>query len=269
MRAILNLPPSVRLIEAALEGLVQVNRVLIETGVVPPSPLDAGVRYKRERSGLEEWDNALTCIKRGWGDCEDLNGWECARINIDEDPEAICQLLQTGRKMFHCIILMSDGTLRDICPDLGMKVPGTALEGVPWVETRAENIIGGSRSARRQVARATGIRLPGGSGTSYVPRPSSQTQSSTSRPYRPASSRSGQGEPYQPRPRSPRDPMAEPETMAPGTESATQMVSPTSTANPGMDLMPMPMMEPEEAQDDGLDEGEEFDAEMEEGEGDE
>jgi len=258
MRATLNLPPSVRLIEAGLEGLVQVNRVLIETGVVPPSPLDAGVRYKRERSGLEEWDNAVTCIKRKWCDCEDLNSWECARINIEEDEWAVCTLIQTGPKLFHCVIRMSDGSLRDICPDLGMKVPGTNLEGIPWVETRAENILGGSRSSRRRALRAMAKFNPllrHGKG-GYRPKPSS-------------SSRPGSGVPYQPKPSGRTQSIREPETMPPSAPTATEMVSPTSASNPAApSAMPMPMMD-EDAPDMPIDEGEEFVEEMEEGEDEE
>lgn len=242
MRAILNLPPSVRLIEAGLEGLVQVNRVLIETGVVPPSPADTSVRYKRERSGLEEWDNALTCIRRGWGDCEDLNSWECARINLTEDEWAVCNLIQTGAKMFHCIILMSDGSRRDICPSLGMRVPGTSLEGIPWVETRAENYIGATRRQTIRALRRGGV-IPtirhGGTGKAYRPKPSSQTQSST--PYQPKSSRS--------------DPASTTKETTPGSEAETmQMVSPQSAQNPAMG--PMPMMDDEADPAEGLDEPE-------------
>lgn len=200
MRATLNLPPSVRLIEAALEGLVQVNRVLIETGVVPPSPLDSDVRYKRERSGLEEWDNAITCLRRKWGDCEDLNAWECARINLDEDPEAVCTIIQTGPRLFHCVVRMSDGSIRDVCPALGMKTPGTSLEGIPWVETRAENISGGRpyvpapssvrtkrlNSYRRVYERKRQATLKRGTGKPYVP--ASKPPRGTGTPYTPKSS---------------------------------------------------------------------------------
>jgi hypothetical protein len=255
--------------------LVQVNRVLIETGVVPPSPLDTSVRYKRERSGLEEWDNAKTCIERGWGDCEDLAAWECAGINLDEDPEAICVLIRTGPKLFHCVVMMSDGTLRDICPDLGMKVPGTQLEGLPWFETRGENIIGASRAMQRTlrkvatklnpIAQAAAARRPTSNAPAYRPRPSSQT---------PSSSRSDRGgsEPYRPKSSRP-SPTNEPDTQM-NAPSPVEMVSPTSTQNPAMDLSPMPMQEyPEDEMfdldqiDAGLDdEGEEFDEEIEDAE---
>jgi hypothetical protein len=271
MRATLNLPPSVRLIGAALEGLVQVNRVLIETGVVPPSPLDSRVRYKREASGLEEWDNALTCVKRGWGDCEDLNGWECARINIDEDPEAICSLIKTGAKLFHCVVLMSDGSYRDVCPALGMRVPGTSLEGIPWLETRSESVIGTSAASRllmrqqwRQRRYVPRPSTPSGNG--YRPKPSSTNRdgSGGSDPYRPKSSRPAK----RPTPVSPEQQTNEPTTVEPTAQTATQMVSPTSQSTPEMDLMPMPMedevLDDDQAPDELEAPGEEFDEEMEE-----
>lgn len=236
MRATLNLPPSVRLIEAALEGLVQVNRVLIETGVIPPSPLDTDVRYKRERSGLEEWDNGLTCIRRKWGDCEDLNGWECAGINLDEDPEAVCTIIQTGPRLFHCVVRMSDGSIRDVCPALGMRVPGTSLEGIPWVETRAENIIGAglyrpkashntdTRSARQRTIDRTRklakgyLDRPWGGKTLYTPKASTRTPGN---PYQPKSSTT--------RPRTPETSTPEEQQTA---DDAAALTMPTSVTTP-------------------------------------
>jgi hypothetical protein len=139
MRATLQLPNSIVLIEAALTGLVEANRVLIRAGVVPLSPVDAGIKYKREDSGLEEWDVASTLAKRGWGDCEDINGWECAGI-IEEgiDPDARLILIRTGRKTLHCVVQLSSGEIVDACPECGMRSRGdVAVRGLPWLEVVA------------------------------------------------------------------------------------------------------------------------------------
>lgn len=124
MRATVRLPGSVAIIEAMLDGLVQCNVLLIDTGVVPASPLDANVRYQREASGLEEWNMSIYVVRIGWGDCEDLACWEAAGMRVTgEDPDARAALIQTGKHLYHCVVELSDGSYRDVCPALGMHVP--------------------------------------------------------------------------------------------------------------------------------------------------
>lgn len=131
MRASVLLPPSVAVIEGFLEGLVCANLVLIRSGVVPASPLDANVHYQREASGLEEWNIASVVVRLGWGDCEDLNGWEAAGLRFTgEDPGARAVLYRTGEHLYHCVVERSDGRIHDVCPALGMHAPrGHALPG--------------------------------------------------------------------------------------------------------------------------------------------
>lgn len=54
MIATLRLPDVPAVIEAALEGLVLADMVLIESGLLPPFPHDAGVIYKLEGPGEED-----------------------------------------------------------------------------------------------------------------------------------------------------------------------------------------------------------------------
>lgn len=116
--------PRVALIEAALEGLVQADQLLIRCGIVPPSPIDARVRYKLEPPGEEDWKLACLVIRDGWGDCEDLNGWECAGIRESGyDPGARVRVIRTGATKLHAICQLSDGSIVDVCPALGMR-PG-------------------------------------------------------------------------------------------------------------------------------------------------
>jgi hypothetical protein len=121
MRATVELPPSVAIVESLLEGFVQANVLLIESGLVPPSPLDANVRYQREASGFEEWQLAMYVVRSGRGDCEDLNGWAAAYRRTTDDPGARAILYRTGPHLFHCVCLLSSGEIYDVCPTLGMK----------------------------------------------------------------------------------------------------------------------------------------------------
>lgn len=151
MRATLFLPPSRVLIEAALTGLVAANRVLIQTGIVPPSPLDSRVRYKREASGLEEWNIASQCVKLGYGDCEDLNGWECARIQLEEDPDAHAIIVKTGPRTYHCVTELSSGEIVDVCPELGMRPHHSlSMSGLPWLEVAGSAITAAARAIYRK-----------------------------------------------------------------------------------------------------------------------
>ncbi len=123
-RATVNLPSSVCVIEALLDGLVQADQLLIKAGLVPPSPLYAGVRYRRESTGLEEWNIATIVLKNRAGDCEDLNSWAVAGLRESgEDPGARMILYRTGPRLFHAVGQLSSGEIYDVCPALGMQVP--------------------------------------------------------------------------------------------------------------------------------------------------
>lgn len=159
MRACLHLPPSIALIQAALEGLVAANRVLIETGVIPVSPLDASVRYKAEDSGFEDWNIGSRVVSLGHGDCEDLNGWECAGIQLQEDPGAQLIIVRTGRRRFHAVVEMSSGEIVDVCPELGMGYrDGVIVSGLPWLD--AGEVLGRSAMANRMKRAMRGGQRP-------------------------------------------------------------------------------------------------------------
>lgn len=124
MKATLRLPSDVAIIEAALEGLVCANVVLMEDGVVPSSPLDesAHVRYQRERSGYEDWNIASVMMRLGVGDCEDVAAWEAAGFRYrGVDDGASVMLYRTGPRMYHAVCLLSSGEIVDSCPALGMR----------------------------------------------------------------------------------------------------------------------------------------------------
>jgi len=248
MRASLELPNSRVLIEAALTGLVAVNEVLIQTGVVPPSPLDAGVRYKREGSGLEDWNNAYKVTKLGWGDCEDLAAWECAGIRLDGDDGAHCIIVPTGPRTWHCVVVLSNGEIIDVCPELGMhpSKAGThapiSTEGVgalEWYQApRANEYIGaGVATAVTAAPRrpAWGKRTLKMKSTALSQRALQASPSSAMMRTTPTTT--------------------DPNQMPPGTMPTS---SPPGSSAPSAEQVPMPMMEDEEydeeMEDDEIDE---------------
>ncbi len=122
MIATLELPDNAAAIEAALEGLVNVDMLLIETGTVPPYPHHAGVIYQLEPIGEEDWKLAHNVIRDGWGDCEDLAAWVVAGLRVTgEDPGAFVALVQTGEAKLHAVVRRSDGSIDDPSADLRPK----------------------------------------------------------------------------------------------------------------------------------------------------
>src|SRR5260221_14657552 len=77
------LPDHAAIVECVLEGFVRANQLLVESGVIPPDPMDVpGVRYQLEGPGEEDWKLGHNVVRDGWGDCEDVACWrpaDCAR----------------------------------------------------------------------------------------------------------------------------------------------------------------------------------------------
>lgn len=124
MKATLQLPFVVPVIEAALEGLVCANVALMELGRCPSSPLDpdAHVRYQRERSGFEDWACATRVMRLGFGDCEDMAAWTAAGYRFRGDDEgATVMLYRTGPSLYHAVCLLTTDEIVDVCPELGMR----------------------------------------------------------------------------------------------------------------------------------------------------
>lgn len=71
-------------------ALVEANRLILRAGSVPPLML-SGVRYRPEPRNwtVERFDNAQTCLDRGWGDCDDLASWQCAELLEQGIPATI------------------------------------------------------------------------------------------------------------------------------------------------------------------------------------
>jgi len=114
MQVTSNLPDHGAIIEAVLEGYVQAAQVIIDAGLVPPSPSDAGVRYRPEPRGSENWLLPHQVMEAGSGDCEDLCIWTAAGLrSTGQDPAARCTLRMTGPSTVHCLVETGDGNLFD------------------------------------------------------------------------------------------------------------------------------------------------------------
>lgn len=108
--------------EALLEGFIQAAQVLIRAGVVPAFPRDAGVIYKMEPVGEEDWKLPHNVMRDGWGDCEDLALWEAAGMReTGQDDGARVRIVRIGAGKLHAIVMLSDGKVLDPSLELDPK----------------------------------------------------------------------------------------------------------------------------------------------------
>jgi hypothetical protein len=115
MKAVWPLPDVPAVVEAALEGLVLADLVLIESGLVPPFPEDTDVVYRLEPPGEEVWKLAHDVLADGFGDCEDMAAWNCAGLRYTgEDEGARVVLIKTGVNKLHAVVLLSNGEIEDV-----------------------------------------------------------------------------------------------------------------------------------------------------------
>lgn len=135
MRLTMVVPDLPGALNAALEGLVQLNTQLllaaIRVGRPVPPLYTLGVRYKRERD-REWWQTVADNLVEKNGDCEDLAGHRAAEhrvagilAGIPYPARAIC--IRTGKKTYHAIVRHPDGRIEDPSRVLGMKGPEARL----------------------------------------------------------------------------------------------------------------------------------------------
>lgn len=101
-----------------LGALVRTDELLLAYKLVPPL-YETRVRYRQEPedSEAEEFADALTCLRRGWGDCDDLAAWRCAdliRSGVSASLAFKAHARERGeRRVVHCIVRLPDGSLED------------------------------------------------------------------------------------------------------------------------------------------------------------
>lgn len=152
-----------------LRGVILANRMLIRAGLIPKL-YKSGVRYRpepwpctckacgaqnppraeccrrcgsRDLDGVEEFADALTVLRRGWGDCDDLSPWRTAELQEEGDASADSKISwktrcrqchaevkskdkcarcgsNRKRRVFHVVTRRGDGRVEDPSQYLGM-----------------------------------------------------------------------------------------------------------------------------------------------------
>lgn len=146
----LGLPSKADFYAAALEGLVQVNGLVLDKDPrIPPMYL-AGVRWRAIPHS--DWRRADRIALEGWGDCEGLSAWRVAELRrTGEDTGARVGCYHTGPKKYHAIVIRGDDEIEDPSVLLGMK----ARPNMP-LNRAALNIVNGMWPRSPRVAVVAG-----------------------------------------------------------------------------------------------------------------
>lgn len=144
-------------LDAALESVTRLNEQLLEAGSVPTfdKALKAGVKWRPEPPGDENFDHAGTVMRRKWGDCDDIAPYHAASLrHLGIDPDATAVARPSGPNRWHAEVLRGDGTIDDPSRDAGMgrkqAVSGAAV--LPMMSELAGNGIDGDLVMRPNFA---------------------------------------------------------------------------------------------------------------------
>jgi len=122
--SMLGVPTGTEAYNAALEGLTEVNQVLMSHKDFP-RVYDSGVRYAAKP--YRTWLDVKDIVGQGWADCEGLAAWRAAELRHNgEDPDARLVTYQTGPHKYHAVVMRGDGGIEDPSARLGMRIANRA-----------------------------------------------------------------------------------------------------------------------------------------------
>lgn len=79
----------VPIFEALAEALVLDNEAYLRHHPDTPPLYAAGVFYREEQLGVENWNPIEAVLEAGHGDCEDLACWLCAEYRVQGIPAVV------------------------------------------------------------------------------------------------------------------------------------------------------------------------------------
>lgn len=122
-----------------LRNLTMANDWTYRHDLTLPSIYEAGVVYRREPPGYEQFCDVRTVLDRGFGDCEDLAcalaSFYRARHGENARPDITWKPLNARHWLYHITVLRGDGSREDPSQKLGMgNEPGAyQRRGNLWV----------------------------------------------------------------------------------------------------------------------------------------
>jgi len=108
-----------------LRTLMAIDVLILRANPTFPLLYQSGVRYEEEPVGQEDWQDAPTTLRMGFGDCEDLACWRAAelrvRYGIDAWPTFTYKVRNNGAYLYHITVRHPDGQSEDPSRQLGMR----------------------------------------------------------------------------------------------------------------------------------------------------
>jgi hypothetical protein len=123
--------------DAALEGLVRINQIVMDQrekiGKPVPPIYKSGVRYAME-DGPQRWRHCAQVIREGRGaDCKNLAAWRAAELRRSgQDGRARVHTYRTGPQMLHAVVMRGNGAIEDPSVKLGMRKDQLGMEYMGW-----------------------------------------------------------------------------------------------------------------------------------------
>lgn len=108
-----------------LEALVKTDELILKAFPNIPLLYRSGVVYQEEPRGQDDWQDCLTVMQQGWGDCEDLACWRVAELRVRYGVKAEAEFFwkETHRTLdFHTVVRLPNGKIEDPSLNLGMRV---------------------------------------------------------------------------------------------------------------------------------------------------
>lgn len=123
----MRLPTERAEMEAALEGLVRVNQVILDRAFRRGHPLPAlyrsGVRYRMAPGEKDRWKTAAQLLGDGYGICHSLAAWRAAEIRREGRPARVIVRPSLSGKpgRFHAMVRHDRG-IEDPSARCGMPI---------------------------------------------------------------------------------------------------------------------------------------------------
>ncbi len=111
-------------LDAALSGLVRLNKVIIAQRAASGRPLappskNSAVKWRPDMG--ETWDTWDVVTARGYGDCEDLAAATAAYLQLQGvDAQAIVKPSNSPGVAWHAVVQLPDGRIVDPSAQMGM-----------------------------------------------------------------------------------------------------------------------------------------------------
>jgi hypothetical protein len=112
------------MVRSLLQALVMVNRIALKSDPRIPPLYSSGVRYIKEKPGVETFRDLYLVLANHGGDCAHLAAWRVAELQQAGENASIriqWKVTRRGIRLFHVVVRRGNGSIEDPSKLLGMK----------------------------------------------------------------------------------------------------------------------------------------------------